>query len=99
MTNEKRQVIDGIMEMVYDIIEDSVAGGISNKSLEREFRLQRILDELSDLMVRMIKLQSFMKTDEFNSFDDKDKDIFKAQLDGMTDYRNSIISRLDKELY
>lgn len=54
----------------------------------------RIISESQTLTERIVKLQLFLSSDEFNSLDDKMKGLLEEQLKIMKDYRDVINSRI-----
>lgn len=54
----------------------------------------RIISESQTLTERIVKLQLFMSSDEFNNLEEKMQELLEEQLKIMKDYRDVINSRI-----
>lgn len=56
---------------------------------------KRLLIEKEELDDKRIKLRSFLQTDNFNSLDDKNRNLLIKQFKVMTEYSNILKKRID----
>jgi hypothetical protein len=70
------------------------AGSASVHSAPESTWRNRILDELGDVANRAVKLNHFVRSDEFLALDRRDQELLERQLRLMNDYANTLAERL-----
>lgn len=58
-------------------------------------RLSKLEEEKSDLFDKIVKLDQFLKSYEFNKINNKQKDLLLKQYEIMNDYHNILGKRID----